>query len=141
MRVRIIIKNDQKFLDKIETVLLEQTGLKMQTVLSKTRTREVVRMRCVLVYLIKKHTTMTLLSIGNYFNGKDHSSIIHMLNVVEDWKSQPKAWAKELSILNDLDMALKGYNKTNLIKWVNTSNEIPETIKNTIINKIHTFIS
>ena len=44
MRVRIIIKNDQKFLDKIETVLLEQTGLKIETVLSKTRTREVVRM-------------------------------------------------------------------------------------------------
>jgi len=141
MRVRVIIKNDQNFLDKIETVLLEQTGLKMQVIRNKTRVREIVRIRCIIAYLIKKNTTMTLLSIGNYFNGKDHSSIIHMLNTVEDWKSQPKAWVKELSILNDLDIALKGYNKNDLINWVNTSDEIPETIKNTIINKIHTFIS
>jgi hypothetical protein len=84
---------------------------------------------------------MTLSSIGNYLNGKDHSSVIHMLNTIEDWKSQPKAWVKELHLLNNLDIALKGYSKNDLIDWVNISNEIPETIKSTIINKIHTFIS
>jgi len=141
MKVRIIIKDDQDFLEKIETTLLKQTGLKIKTIRAKTRTREVVRIRCIVAYLIKENTTMTLSSIGNYLNGKDHSSVIHMLNTIEDWKSQPKAWVKELHLLNNLDIALKGYSKNDLIDWVNTSNEIPETIKSTIINKIHTFIS
>ena len=141
MKVRIIIKDDQDFLEKIETTLLKQTGLKIKTIRAKTRTREVVRIRCIIAYLIKENTTMTLSSIGNYLNGKDHSSVIHMLNTIEDWKSQPKAWVKELRLLNNLDIALKGYSKNDLIDWVNTSNEIPETIKSTIINKIHTFIS
>ena len=141
MKVRIIIKDDQDFLEKIETTLLKQTGLKIKTIRAKTRTREVVRIRCIIAYLIKENTTMTLSSIGNYLNGKDHSSVIHMLNTIEDWKSQPKAWVKELHLLNNLDIALKGYSKNDLIDWVNTSNEIPETIKSTIINKIHTFIS
>jgi chromosomal replication initiation ATPase DnaA len=141
MKVRIIIKDDQDFLEKIETTLLKQTGLKIKTIRAKTRTREVVRIRCIIAYLIKENTTMTLSSIGNYLNGKDHSSVIHMLNTIEDWKSQPKAWVKELHLLNNLDIALKGYSKNDLIDWINTSNEIPETIKSTIINKIHTFIS
>jgi chromosomal replication initiation ATPase DnaA len=141
MKVRIIIKDDQDFLEKIETTLLKQTGLKIKTIRAKTRTREVVRIRCIIAYLIKENTTMTLSSIGNYLNGKDHSSVIHMLNTIEDWKSQPKAWVKELHLLNNLDIALKGYSKNDLIDWVNISNEIPETIKSTIINKIHTFIS
>jgi|688.fasta_scaffold389812_5 chromosomal replication initiation ATPase DnaA len=141
MKVRIIIKDDQDFLEKIETTLLKQTGLKIKTIRAKTRTREVVRIRCIVAYLIKENTTMTLSSIGNYLNGKDHSSVIHMLNTIEDWKSQPKAWVKELHLLNNLDIALKGYSKNDLIDWVNISNEIPETIKSTIINKIHTFIS
>jgi len=140
MRVKVITKNDQMFLNKIEKTLFDQTGITIKVIKSKTRVREVIRIKYIVAYLIKENTTMTLSSIGNYFNGNDHSNVIHMLNTIENWKSQPKAWVKELNLLNSLDIASKGYSKINLIDWVNENNEIPETIKDTIINKIHTFI-
>jgi chromosomal replication initiation ATPase DnaA len=140
MKARIITKTDQKFLDKIETLLFDRLGVEMSVIKAANRTREVVKLRCILAYLIKKHTSMTLLNIGTYFNGKDHSSIIHMLNIIDDWKLQPKAWSNELNVLNDLENILNGYTKKDLIKWLNKETSISEDVKNTIITKINVCI-
>jgi chromosomal replication initiator protein len=140
MKARVITKTDQKFLDKIETILFDRLGVEMSVIKAANRTREVVKLRCILAYLIKEHTAMTLLNIGTYLNGKDHSSVIHMLNRIDDWKLQPKAWSKELNVLNELENILNGYTKKDLIEWLNKETSISEDVKNTIITKINVCI-
>jgi hypothetical protein len=63
-----------------------------------------------------------------------------MLNIIDDWKLQPKAWSNELNVLNDLENILNGYTKKDLIKWLNKETSISEDIKNTIITKINVCI-
>jgi len=51
---------------------------------SKTRKREVVESRYLCYYFIKKHTKITLKLIGQKFGNRDHSSVIHGLQTIQD---------------------------------------------------------
>jgi chromosomal replication initiator protein len=50
----------------------------------KTRKREVVRARQIAMYFCKKLTQNSLKTIGLHFGGRDHSTVIHANNTVED---------------------------------------------------------
>jgi len=47
---------------------------------SKRRLKEYVAARMMAMYLIKKHTSMTLVNIGKIFGGRDHTTAIHGIN-------------------------------------------------------------
>jgi len=49
----------------------------------KLRKREVVLPRQVLMYMLKKNTSMTLKQIGYLFQ-KDHTTVIHAMQTVDD---------------------------------------------------------
>jgi len=51
---------------------------------AKTRKREVVRARQIAMYFSKKLTQHSLKTIGLHFGGRDHSTVIHANNTVED---------------------------------------------------------
>jgi chromosomal replication initiator protein len=50
----------------------------------RTRKREVVQARQISMYLAKKFTKQSLKSIGDSFGGRDHSTVIHSCQAVED---------------------------------------------------------
>ncbi|MEL6413198.1 MAG: helix-turn-helix domain-containing protein, partial [Bacteroidota bacterium] len=50
----------------------------------KSRKREVVLARQTAMYLSKKYTNHSLKSIGDYFGGRDHSTVIHALQTIND---------------------------------------------------------
>ena len=49
----------------------------------KTRKRPVVEGRQIAMYLIRKETTLTLEAIGDIF-GKDHATVVHAINTVNN---------------------------------------------------------
>ena len=49
----------------------------------RSRKKEVVLPRHVAAYLIKKHTLLILEQIGEFFDGRDHSTVINSLRKVE----------------------------------------------------------
>ncbi len=49
---------------------------------SKKKTQEVVQARQVAMYLARTLTQMSLKAIGAYFNGRDHSTVIHSVNLI-----------------------------------------------------------
>lgn len=51
---------------------------------NKSRKRDVCTARQIAMYLMCKTTSMSLVSIGNYFNGKDHTTVIHSRNNIKD---------------------------------------------------------
>lgn len=55
-------------------------GVTMNDLYSKTRKREVVMARHLSMYLIRKYTKFSLVQIGLYFGGRDHSSVCHALD-------------------------------------------------------------
>ena len=56
--------------------------------LAKTRRREVVIARQVAMYLSKNHTTHSLSAIGEHFGKRDHSTVIHALQAVNQLQSK-----------------------------------------------------
>jgi chromosomal replication initiator protein len=51
---------------------------------SKRKTAELVRARQVAMYLCRKHTSSSLKSIGEEFGGRDHSTVIHSINMIDN---------------------------------------------------------
>lgn len=51
---------------------------------SKTRKKEIVIPRQISIYLAKNYTNMSLKAIGHYFGGRDHSTVIHSIEAVEN---------------------------------------------------------
>ena len=51
---------------------------------SKVKKREIVIPRQTAMYFCKRYTQLTLALIGSNFGGRDHSTVIHALESVED---------------------------------------------------------
>ena len=51
---------------------------------AKSRKRELVYPRQVAMYIAKEKTDLSLKSIGYHFGGRDHSTVIHAIQCVND---------------------------------------------------------
>ncbi len=68
-------------------------------VLGTSRNREFVVPRQIVMYLVKKHLKLSLQIIGEFFTGRDHTSVMHSLKKVEQAKKDdPNLW-RELNTL------------------------------------------
>ena len=91
------IKNSTKeiSMEYIQKLVCEYFEVPIEMVKSKTRKREIVQARQISMYLAKLHTKTSLKSIGAFFGGRDHSTVIYACQTVDD--------------LIDTDKKFKGY--------------------------------
>jgi chromosomal replication initiator protein len=91
------IKNSSKeiSMEYIQKLVCEYFEVPIEMVKSKTRKREIVQARQISMYLAKLHTKTSLKSIGAFFGGRDHSTVIYACQTVDD--------------LIDTDKKFKGY--------------------------------
>ena len=91
------IKNSSKeiSMEYIQNLVCEYFEVPIEMVKSKTRKREIVQARQISMYLAKLHTKTSLKSIGAFFGGRDHSTVIYACQTVDD--------------LIDTDKKFKGY--------------------------------
>ncbi len=80
------IKNSAKeiSMEYIQKLVCEYFEVPVEMVKSKTRKREIVQARQISMYLSKAHTKTSLKSIGAFFGGRDHSTVIYACQTVED---------------------------------------------------------
>ncbi len=78
-----------------QALVCEYFEVPIEMVKSKTRKREIVQARQISMYLAKLHTKTSLKSIGAFFGGRDHSTVIYACQTVDD--------------LIDTDKKFKGY--------------------------------
>jgi len=71
-------------IDDIQRIVCEHLGVSEEQMRGQTRKRDIVRARQVAMYFAKKHTQHSLKDIGLHFGGRDHSTVIHANNTVED---------------------------------------------------------
>ena len=68
--------------DEIQKATAAHFKISVDDILSKRRTKTVVRPRHIAMYLAKTMTTRSLPDIGRRFGGRDHSTVIHAVNKV-----------------------------------------------------------
>jgi chromosomal replication initiator protein len=70
--------------DFIQKTVAEYFKVNLDSLKSKIKKREIVIPRQVAMYFCKRYTQLTLALIGENFGGRDHSTVIHALESVED---------------------------------------------------------
>ncbi len=71
-------------IDYIQKTVSEYYHLKTDQLKDKTRKKEIVIARQVAMYFSKEYTNHSLKSIGYHFGGRDHSTVIHAVQSVND---------------------------------------------------------
>ncbi|QOI96054.1 MAG: chromosomal replication initiator protein DnaA [Flammeovirgaceae bacterium] len=70
--------------DFIQKTVSEYFKVDLESMKGKVKKREIVIPRQVAMYFCKRYTQLTLALIGENFGGRDHSTVIHALESVED---------------------------------------------------------
>jgi len=84
--VEKLIKHTQRniSIEFILQVVSEYFNTDENSILSNTRKREIVQVRQVAMYFAKQLTKMSLKSIGARLGKKDHATVLHAINTVND---------------------------------------------------------
>lgn len=72
----------------------------VEHVKSKTRKREVVQARQISMYFAKDLTKASLKNIGSYFGNRDHSTVIHACQTVNDLMETDKRFRADVEELS-----------------------------------------
>ena len=76
--------------EMIQKIVGESMSIEVKMMKEKTRKREIVQARQAAMYFAKEMTRNSLKSIGAHFGGRDHSTVIHAIQTVEDLMATDK---------------------------------------------------
>lgn len=104
--LRNFVKHSNKeiSIEYIQKLVCEYFELPQEMLKSKSRKRELVQARQISMYLAKNHTKASLKSIGQYFGGRDHSTVIYACQTVDDLMETDK---KFRGYVGDIQKKLK----------------------------------
>jgi chromosomal replication initiator protein len=71
-------------IETIQRTVCDYFSIPEDLIRAKTRKQEIVNARQVAMYLAKELTNCSLKTIGLHFGGRDHSTVIHAYQSVED---------------------------------------------------------
>lgn len=69
---------------------------------SKLRTKKISFARQIAIYLTRKHTPIPYVDIGYHFGGRDHSSIIYSVNIVDKNKQSDRQIQETIEMLEEI---------------------------------------
>ena len=93
--VKNIIKNHikpkkQVSIDEVVRLITDFYNLKESSLYEKTRRKEIVRARQVVMYILRENFNVSYPLIGQKLGGKDHTTVIHSYEKVKrDLKTDP----------------------------------------------------
>jgi chromosomal replication initiator protein len=79
-------------IETITKIVCEHLGVAENKIRDKTRKKEIVLARQIAMYLAKELTLSSLKTIGLHFGGRDHSTVIHACNSIEDYKTRDSSF-------------------------------------------------
>lgn len=83
----------------IINVVSEHTGISVEDIKSTKRTKDISNARQVAMYLCRKYTVNGLKTIGNFFGGKDHSTVMSNIKKVEQKLSEDSEFAADIDAI------------------------------------------
>ena len=82
-------------IDKIQSFVCDYFGITREALLSTTRKRQIVQARQIAMYLSRKLIdNISLATIGSETGGKNHATVLHACNTVNDLCSTDRLFKK-----------------------------------------------
>jgi hypothetical protein len=83
-KVKLEILNRDAMLDKITSLVCAYFKITEEMLFSKSRKGTIVKARKMSMMLMRGNTKMKLEDIGDYFGGRDHTTVIHSIESLKD---------------------------------------------------------
>jgi len=100
----IPLENKKISIGQIQKAVTDYYTIKINFLLSKKRTKDVVLARQVAIYLSRELTDISLTSIGEAFGRRDHTTIIHSYNKIKDKIEKDKSFK---GVIKNLLLSIK----------------------------------
>ena len=91
------VDNHPLTIDDIIEKVCSHFGIAQQHIFSKSRKRDYVQVRQLSMYLAQKYTKMPASRIGQLIGGRDHSTVLHSCNTIEQRLKVDKAFQADVS--------------------------------------------
>jgi chromosomal replication initiator protein len=86
-------------IDEIQRQVAAHYNIRLADMASARRSRAIARPRQIAMYLAKQLTPRSLPEIGRKFGGRDHTTVMHAVKVIEDMKGADAAFAEDVDLL------------------------------------------
>ena len=80
----IVEKKSVLSIEDIQKAICVIYSINLDSLVGKTRTKEVAEARMVAMYLAREYTNLSLKTIGIYFGGRDHSTVVHACKIIDE---------------------------------------------------------
>ncbi|HAJ33128.1 MAG TPA: chromosomal replication initiator protein DnaA [Candidatus Atribacteria bacterium] len=100
----IPLENKKVSINQIQKTVSDYYNIKVNSLLSKKRTKDVVLARQVAIYLSRELTDLSLTSIGEVFGRRDHTTIIHSYIKIKNKIKKDKGFK---NIIDNLTLDIK----------------------------------
>ena len=87
-------------IDNIQKTVAEYYNIKLSDLLSKRRSRSITRPRQLAMALTKKLTNHSLPEIGEAFNGRDHTTVLHACSKIKELRKEIPSLEEDYRNLN-----------------------------------------
>ncbi len=92
-------KKDGILLDNVLKAVAKHYNISVNDLRSKKRQQNIVVVRQVAFYLMKKLTYCSLQSIGSFIGGRDHSTVTHAISKVENLTTKDRTFAQKMKFV------------------------------------------
>jgi chromosomal replication initiator protein len=75
----------------------ELSGIPEESIVGKSRRKEIVEARQTAMFLCRNILDSSLSSVGMYFGGRDHTTVIHAIKTIEEKKTKKKNIGEHIS--------------------------------------------
>jgi chromosomal replication initiator protein len=100
----IPLENKKISVVQIQKAVTDYYTIKVTSLLSKKRTKDIVLARQVAIYLSRELTDLSLTSIGEAFGRRDHTTVIHSYTKIKNKIEKDKSFK---SIIKNLFLSIK----------------------------------
>lgn len=98
--------------DVVIRVVAKMLKLKAEDIIGRSRKRELCEARCIAMYQLRHVNNLSLQSVGNLFDGRDHTTVIHDIRMyLADVEAVASFRVKAELIAKALDTNLKEWKR------------------------------
>ena len=76
-------------INDIQKIVSEYYDISMKDLSSNRRLKNIVKARQICMYLSRQFTSASLIEIARVFNKKDHTTVLHAINIATKWMEDP----------------------------------------------------
>ncbi len=86
-------------IEEIQRIVCDHYKIPEDLIRAKNRKKEIALARQISMYLSKRMTNHSLKTIGLHFGGRDHSTVVHAIQTVDQLRKSDKAMKEDLIAL------------------------------------------